>query len=334
MKEALSVLFILIFKLGLGQNLVPNPSFEFYNDCPTGLRQVDKVKSWFSSSVGTPEYFNCSFYLNAQAHSGNGLVAIIPYGVYDPDLEYVSVKLTDTLKKGKNYCAEFYIQPDIDSPVLLNKIGAYFSSEKLKIAYWNYTEFKPQVILKEIAPAGEWTKVSGSFIATGEEAFINVGNFFARDKVRVVNNARPKSEAWHAYYYLDDFRVYESAKGCNEDFQISTQEEFLKEHIVYFESNLFQISVSEEKSLVKFISQLPKNKKIQLKLSGHTDSDATNLYNVQLSMNRVLEVEQFLSIASSFQLIKIWNGESSPLNKNINAAEKQKNRRVEISVIL
>lgn len=334
MKKALSVLLILTLIRTFGQNLVPNPSFEEYRNCPTELRQINLVEDWYSASSGTPEYFNCKFYLNAKAKSGEGLTAIIPYGAYDADLEYLSVKLKDTLRKGQNYCFEFYIQPDVKSPVLINKIGAYFSSEKIKVAHWNQTSFSPQIWLREVAPTGQWTKVSASFKAEGGEQYLTVGNFFKKEQINVFDNAPRTTEAWYAYYYLDDFSLVEVTGACNEDSKGDLNKPIVKNYTVYFESDEYVILAEEREKLALFINQVPRTEKIQLKLSGHTDSDASDAYNVELSLKRVEEVEQFLNTIFSFNTIKIWSGENLPLNNNESEEDKRLNRRVEITVIL
>lgn len=319
---------------GYSQNLVPNPGFELYRDCPNSLKQLGFVNEWFSPGTGTPEYFNCDFYLNAKPYAGKGLVAIIPYGVYNVDLEYLAVELNDSLKKGANYCVEFYIHPDSETPVLINNIGIFFSRDKLRIAHWNFKEYKPQVITKDVYPAGKWSKFSASYNADGGEKFLNVGNFFGKENIELVNNARPKSEAWYAYYYLDEFSVYESDLGCNTD-QLPAKKslDYEQSHVVYFESNQSSISKSELSALENFLIQLPVNNKIQIQLIGHTDSDASDSYNIELSRLRVASVEQYLKRLSKFNLVKDWKGESLPLNQNSNSNEKRLNRRVEIYVI-
>src|SRR6188768_1056384 len=47
-----------------GQNLVPNPSFEIYDTCPSTLSAINLATSW-SSFTQSPDYFNgCSPNIN------------------------------------------------------------------------------------------------------------------------------------------------------------------------------------------------------------------------------------------------------------------------------
>ena len=59
MKSIITILsFILITLQSVGQvNLVPNPSFEDYTQCPTGFDQIDRATGW-SSYAASPDYFN------------------------------------------------------------------------------------------------------------------------------------------------------------------------------------------------------------------------------------------------------------------------------------
>lgn len=71
-------------------------------------------------------------------------------------------------------------------------------------------------------------------------------------------------------------------------------------------------------------------------IKGHTDSDGDDTYNLELSLNRGLAVKTYL--ASNFSippsLLKVFGyGEAMPLVPNINATNKQINRRVEITTI-
>ncbi len=72
-------------------------------------------------------------------------------------------------------------------------------------------------------------------------------------------------------------------------------------------------------------------------IMGHTDSDGPDDYNLRLSFNRALSIEQYLK--NNFHIeperIRITGyGEGIPLVPNTTAANKQINRRVEVQVDL
>lgn len=68
-------------------------------------------------------------------------------------------------------------------------------------------------------------------------------------------------------------------------------------------------------------------------LTGHTDSDGSNEYNLELSENRVKSVRDHLVYQLNMDSTRIeisFKGESEPITTNVSAAGKQKNRRVSV----
>lgn len=68
-------------------------------------------------------------------------------------------------------------------------------------------------------------------------------------------------------------------------------------------------------------------------IGGHTDSDANDLYNLDLSKRRAQAVKNYLVTKHGINpdlLATVGYGESRPLAKNTSTENKQKNRRVEI----
>lgn len=93
---------------------------------------------------------------------------------------------------------------------------------------------------------------------------------------------------------------------------------------------------SESNQLLDSLGQAllsPELKGKKIIIAGHTDSDADDLYNLNLSKQRAEAVKRYL--VNKFQiapdlLTTVGYGESRPLAPNDNAANKQKNRRVEV----
>lgn len=77
-------------------------------------------------------------------------------------------------------------------------------------------------------------------------------------------------------------------------------------------------------------------RKKRLVLKGHTDSDGSDAYNLTLSLNRALSVQNYL--VGNFSIepgrIKVFGyGEAIPLVPNISPQNKQLNRRVEVQAL-
>ena len=107
---------------------------------------------------------------------------------------------------------------------------------------------------------------------------------------------------------------------------------------IEFDSNSYAIRPESFRLLHELgkalISDKIKGKKLILK--GHTDSDGSDAYNLNLSLNRALSVRGYL--VGNFEIepgrIRVVGyGESMPLVPKKLAAHKQLNRRVEVQAV-
>lgn len=122
-------------------NLVPNPGFESYENCPTMFSQVTPVlipppdyylNDWLSPNSATPDYYNScsgpgvngigvSVPDNVAGHipafKGGAYTGIFLFATIDTlessrtYREYVQVKLKEPLTKDEEYCLSFYTRP-------------------------------------------------------------------------------------------------------------------------------------------------------------------------------------------------------------------------------
>ncbi len=149
----LFILFICAFPLvGKAQiNLVLNPSFEIYSDCPentdgatyanywTTLDSSWRAPDWSHDLEGVPEYCNvCSSNISAcvpdnamfchYPRTGNGMMQLIMYhdqpdhSPYDRD--YLQGHLAHTLEEGKTYSVTFYVVHEHWESFAVNNLGA------------------------------------------------------------------------------------------------------------------------------------------------------------------------------------------------------------------
>jgi len=75
--------------------------------------------------------------------------------------------------------------------------------------------------------------------------------------------------------------------------------------------------------------------KTTMVVTGHTDSDGSESYNMSLSQKRAASVAEYLATRGVpyARLMSRGMGESSPIASNTSAAGKQANRRVEITIV-
>jgi gliding motility-associated-like protein len=212
----------LFIKLGVSaQNLVPNPSFEEYWECPQHDSNFGSdVKDWYIA-FNSPEYFHsCSIIpdmgvpqnvpgyqsaINGNGYSGGfwGIKIATPY------TEQVGVKLTSMLEKGRKYCLRFYVSLSDSSEYAIDRLGALFSSEALTGPFVSDTVslYTPQIETPEGIPfikKQEWEAVSGEICGTGSEEYLTIGNFHPN-----LNTHFYPAGDWGidflgaAYYYVD-----------------------------------------------------------------------------------------------------------------------------------
>ena len=210
-------------------NLVPNPSFEINDTCPDNTGQIFHATSWFNPTQGSPDYLNsCSSFLGTanlwgyqNAHLGNayaGLFASVndtSSGIYDYR-EYVEVKLDSALASGVKYFVSFYVSLADSMNFATDRIGANFSTDTIQNdSLYGFMLYQtPQIENSSgnfLTDKFMWTKISGSFVATGGERFLTVGSFhndFNTNTTPVSGGAIPPMADWSGgYYYLDDICV-------------------------------------------------------------------------------------------------------------------------------
>ncbi len=241
--DLLYLLFLLASVKSEAQvNYVLNPSFEQYSRCPyefdqikfaTGWQPIDTMNYSPSDSFGspncTPEYCNeCAGaniytgvpfngYFNHYARTGKGMASVLMYddltnpGTFPIQRNYLQGRLAGQLISGKSYCVTFYLCIELNAQYAINHIGAYLDNgtiDTTRNCGFPQTTHTPQVYGHDVIyDSIHWTKVEGSFVATGTEKYITIGNFFdvAHTTATYVRSSNDVS-----FYLVDDVSVVES----------------------------------------------------------------------------------------------------------------------------
>lgn len=104
----------------------------------------------------------------------------------------------------------------------------------------------------------------------------------------------------------------------------------IAQDVVLFDKDRYLLT-SASISFLDSLAETITNPAEELLLIGHTDSDASDAYNKELSLNRAKAVRSYFEdkgITNRFHIE--YKGERAPLNKNRNEGEMSVNRRVEI----
>jgi len=104
---------------------------------------------------------------------------------------------------------------------------------------------------------------------------------------------------------------------------------------ILFEYNSDVILPSSQTSLDNAVNTLLDNPDIRVEISGHTSSDGSDAYNLELSRKRAKAVEVYLIKRGvpADRLKSVGYGETKPLNDNSTEAFRKMNRRVEFRVL-
>jgi|GEM_PF-295554 len=232
MRSLLTALCISVVFAAQAQNLVPNPSFEDYIDCPSNNAQFYQCIEW-KDWRGNAEYFNaCSPSFDEfdalvdvpynmggyqQASTGNAYAAAWCYT--SPVLqgflyrEIMGCQLTEPLQMGETYYVKFKVSWAHGSGNYIlnwvsNRIGVRFTTQEYDaqlneapITNWAHV-YSESIITDSL----NWVEVSGSFVADSAYSHLGIGNWFddANTNGELVDIKTSNSGS---YYYVDDVCV-------------------------------------------------------------------------------------------------------------------------------
>ncbi len=199
------------------QNMITNPGFELYNDCPSELGAITNAQDWYSPTANNADlYSTCAInnevvgipdnnYGAQNLHSGGANYAgILAYADGD-ERSYITTPLLFPLEEGVEYCASMYVNLADESGVAIDFLGMYFSSSNVEPSTFNLS---PQVLNEEtdIIFGQSWVEIKGKFIADAAHTHLTIGNFFNNTETNALLQANGNLTNT-AYYYIDDITV-------------------------------------------------------------------------------------------------------------------------------
>ncbi|MFH1001246.1 MAG: OmpA family protein [Bacteroidota bacterium] len=226
MRRYIIIIFIIYSFCLSGQNLVPNPSFEKYEECPatnTGKPRFILIPDWTMPTMGTSDYFNsCStdagvpnnWAGSKMARTGRAYAGFIAMINFNTDAktsfrEYLQAELKTELETGMLYYVKLYVALASSSRYAVNGIGLYFSDRLVDSSqYLGHLSFKPQISIpdKIFHEKETWFEISGKYRAKGGEKYIIIGDFLSNKEIKWIQLNNGSSQ--HAYYLIDDVAVY------------------------------------------------------------------------------------------------------------------------------
>jgi hypothetical protein len=219
------------------QNLVPNPSFEEYLECPQSTGELHQQSiDWFSWQF-TPDLFHVcnndglgtagvpqNGWGNQLPITGDGYAGVYTFQENGVNIrEFMATNLDAPLVIGNSYYVMFYASmydgASKDSRwCATNNIGMRFFKdpeyhafppdanplEPDNLAHLNYAD-----VLDDFT---NWTLIEGWFTADDTYNWVAIGNFFTDDQtdIEILNN----EEACSGIYYIENVCVATSPEEC------------------------------------------------------------------------------------------------------------------------
>jgi hypothetical protein len=216
----LLVFFLLtISRSVIAQNLVQNGSFEMHTVCQSNIQYVP-FWGLVPGNIDSPDYYNsCIIYGFGvpsnipgfqQAHEGVAYMGIVTGSSGNEFREYIQTQLSEPLIEGNTYDVSFKVSRAENVQYASNNIGAFLSFQPLSGSAANVAiSASPQILEQTVVyETQSWQTVSGTFVASGGEQYLTLGNFYdnANTTLEYVNPTGLVNEIY-AYYYIDSVEV-------------------------------------------------------------------------------------------------------------------------------
>jgi len=214
----IAVLVLLCLTCQAQQNLVANSSFEDYTSCPSGTGQIYLADGW-KNVRGSVDFFNICGSTNfgipnnygghQEPVDGRGYGGLATWASeFSNGREYLGTQLPEPLVPELKYVVSIKLNLADTVQFAVRNFGLVFTQEQpvndlnLLLGLQSQVSYTEASFLDDSAG---WMNVEGSFIASGGEQFLTLGNFEAdadTDTLRVRHDGLPIS-----YYYVDDVVV-------------------------------------------------------------------------------------------------------------------------------
>tara|TARA_B110000902_G_scaffold108089_1_gene127705 strand:+ start:8142 stop:9740 length:1599 start_codon:yes stop_codon:yes gene_type:complete len=335
-------------------NHVSNSEFEKHPNAYFSIMSFEnQLTDWSAASI-SPD-----FYLSkVGAISGNGYVGIRVFSLRK-DVEYVQNRLRKPLKKDSVYCFSAHLKLSPGSRYATNAFGFLLTKEKVFIDTEELLSVKPSKNLNTqiLNYKTQWMKVQCTYTAKGGERYLTLGSFQNHKGLKLIEVPGQSPEC---YYYMEDVSLVPIDKeedcACNfadareqtgtSDWvrQIELPERTVFENLhvgdtvilnnIHFDNDASKLLAESFSTLYELLVFLQKNKKVDVKISGHTSSVGGYSHNVVLSERRASAVKRFLTNNGvDTDRIEIEGfGPDYPIASNDTEKGQKENRRVDFSI--
>jgi gliding motility-associated-like protein len=213
--KLLALLSLLLISLqDHAQNLIPNAGFENVRTPKKSKYpgSIEKAYPWFSPGNGSPDLIqnNAGAFGRQNAADGRNYAGIILYDHENPNFrEYLGVKLSKQLKPGVEYCVQFKVSAADETWAYTDELGVYIGADSIATQNWAPIQVGPQFRTRKyltISDTAGWKHLEFTYVATGNEQYVYVGNF-RTDASTLIQPANRGAWSKTVYIYLDAFEL-------------------------------------------------------------------------------------------------------------------------------
>lgn len=346
-----SVLFIfcmLLIGSVSAQNLILNPSFESFKDCPTNMANFDaslEDVSLPTSSSG--DYFNqcasndfnvpSNFKGEQTASDGGGYIGLYFYALNDYR-EYIQLNTAKTLREKHPYKISLQVSLAEHSNLALKNMSILLTNKKIKVPnsaaltssrmdLQEGIEFYEVQLKadKTLSTTEGWVTLTGQFDAKGFENHMLVGNFKVNENTALLKSEKPIIPSDFSYYYVDNLELEELPRVNYEKDKIYVLES------KPFEPKGYELDAEAVASVKKIFKFLKENADVQMKITGHSNDAGNPEYNKFVSSLRARAVALYLKKLGVEDNRIVWEGvgETKPLRNGKLKENQLKKRQVE-----
>lgn len=355
-------------------NLVPNPSFEETNGRIKRNGAITVAVGWMSPTKASADLFAAKVKEGfstpnnnlgmEEPQDGKNYAGIRVFSYNDKEARnYISSRLTSTMKKDQKYCVTFYINLAEASKYSSNNIGVNFSKKQYNISEAKSILTSTSVMDKDNRVFNGlfgWDQVCGVYKAKGGEKFITLGNFSSNGDTENKRLKKPKgfsgAAVVSAYYFIDNVSVVaiDDESQCNcvaDDRQPETKfiyevapinpEGMTPEKIAMFSSLYYgygeaEISPNSEAHLKIVLNMLLQNKGSKIMLTSHLDeNEAADPALTKLAEDRTEKAKVYLMSKgiNYTRILTETKKDTAPADKSGTDLAKAKNRRLTFTFI-
>ena len=359
MRTILFIILLLFAREAIGQNLIPNPSFESINYCETNI--PCSPSGWYSVTNIPYGYQNDLPKAFDRKHSLALLIA------FEKEIRfYWQTMLLCNLQDGEKYNLEFAIYSR-NVKFDPQYIGVHFSDTIFRSISDTLIQMEESANMnvEKIRPLKNgWYHMSLSFIATGKEKFLLIGNLNKLSNKEIL--AKESSHPKFIEYYIDQVSLKannqsiakcaayqvrnDSLFSANKRHQTIKNtkptdslpksspsktlltETLLKKDTITLGTINFNFDSAElinAEALKKYFYNSGLSEIIKIEIIGYTDSIGSKSYNLKLSERRALSVKKYLSDVLKIPESLIFAIGRGIINDDRNI---EKNRKVELVI--